>query len=55
MFYKPYNETPTKGMTMSQDNIIALIIGSSCGALAAAFLTEYLYDRFRKIIRRIKN
>lgn len=42
-------------MTMSQDNIIALIIASSCGALAAAFLAEYLYDKFRKIMRRIKN
>jgi len=40
---------------MSQDHLIALVIGASCGAFAAAFATEYIYDKFRKIAHRIKH
>lgn len=35
---------------MSNDNLIALIIASSCGALAAAFATEYLCFKARQIV-----
>ena len=40
---------------MTQDNLIALVIASSCGAIAAAFGTEYLVNKFNQIMRRIKH
>ena len=40
---------------MTQDNLIALVIASSCGTIAAAFGTEYLFDKFNKLKHRIKH
>lgn len=55
MFYMAYYETPMKGRAMSQDNMIALIIAACCGSIAAAFATEYLVDKFRKIKQHVKH
>jgi hypothetical protein len=38
---------------MSNENMIALILSASIGALAAAFATEYIVDKCRKIKNRI--
>lgn len=39
---------------MSQDNIIGLIIAAFCGALAAAFATDYIVAKFYKTLRFFK-
>ena len=54
-FYTSYDETPTKGCAMSQDNMIAFILAACCGALAAAFGTEYIVAKLRKFTHRIKH
>jgi len=40
---------------MSQDNMIALILAAFCGALAAAFATEKIFDMIQKIKHHIKH
>jgi hypothetical protein len=40
---------------MTQDNLIALVIAASCGAIASAFATEYLVNKFNELKHRIKH
>lgn len=40
---------------MSNDNLIALILAASCGTLAAAFATEYIVSKFRKILSALRH
>ncbi|QEQ93901.1 hypothetical protein SEA_KARDASHIAN_36 [Streptomyces phage Kardashian] len=40
---------------MTQDNLIALVIASTCGAIASAYATEYLVEKFNRLKRRIKH